>query len=118
MTQTEKYFVELSSNLKDAFAQVFGNPEMFYKTAYLIAKNEHLTSLDKNDQWEQKIEIIHYYQNKLKEFLNNLSLDGENLMADIASDYFEDYVHYRDNIDFGLSNEEFLSVLKEIQHKL
>ncbi|MCH5329238.1 MAG: hypothetical protein J1E02_09475 [Coprobacter sp.] len=118
MTPTASYFSQLPADVQAAFEPVFGSAEMFYKTAYLIARNEHITSLDKAGNWEERVEVIHYYQDKLKQFLNRLSLDGENLMADIASDYFEDYVHYKDDIDFGMTNEDFLKIMRAIQQSL
>lgn len=118
MTPTATYFSQLPAELQERFAPVFGSAEMFYKTVYLIARNEHITSLDKVGNWEERVEVIHYYQHKLKAFLNGLSLDGENLMADIASDYFEDFVQYKDDIDFGMTNEDFLKIMRAIQSEL
>ena len=118
MTPTESYFINLPSEIKNLFIPVFGSAENFYKTVYLIARNEHITSLDKVANWEQRIDVIHYYQDKLKHFLNSLSLDGDNLIADVASDYFEDYVHYKDDVNFGMTNEDFLNIMRAIQEKL
>ena len=39
-------------------------------------------------------------------------------MADVASDYFEDYVHYKDDVNFGMTNEDFLNIMRAIQEKL
>ena len=113
MTPTESYFINLPSEIKNLFIPVFGSAENFYKTVYLIARNEHITSLDKVANWEQRIDVIHYYQDKLKHFLNSLSLDGDNLMADVASDYFEDFVNYKEP-ELDITNEEFIAIIRNL----
>jgi len=45
--------------------------------------------------------------------LEELGLPGKDIMADITSDYLEDYVNFREK-DFGMTNEEFISIIKRI----
>lgn len=114
MTKTETYLSELPDEAKALFIPVFGSSEGFYATTYLIARNEHITSQEKPEQWEQKVEIIHFFQQKTESFLNSIGLDGKELLADIASDYFEDFVNYKER-DFNMSNDDFLTVIRKIQ---
>ena len=77
----------LPDERKACFVPVFGSVERFYTIVYLIAKNEHLTEQEKPP--------------------------GEDTVADIASDYFEDYVQYREP-EFGITNEDFVDVIRKI----
>jgi len=45
--------------------------------------------------------------------LDELELPGKDILADIASDYLEDYVNYREK-EFRMTNEEFISIIKRI----
>ena len=45
--------------------------------------------------------------------LDELGLDGKDIMDGIASAYLEDFVNYREQ-DFGMTNEEFISIIKRI----
>lgn len=114
MTQTETYLNELSSPILEAFKPVFENIEKFYAVCYLIIKNEHVLSQEKPELWEEKIKTVQWFKDKIERKLNENNLNGKDIIADIASDYFEDYVHYKER-DFGMNNEKFISYIKQIQ---
>ena len=114
MTQTETYLNELSLPILDAFKPIFDSIEKFYAVNYLIIKNERILSQEKPELWEEKIKTVQWFKDKIEHHLNAHNLNGKDIIADIASDYFEDYVHYKDQ-DFGMTNEEFISYIKQIQ---
>ncbi|MCC8133045.1 MAG: hypothetical protein LIP04_05265 [Tannerellaceae bacterium] len=49
--------------------------------------------------------------------MDSYGLAGEDILADIASDYFEDYVNYR-CIELNMENEDFIQIIKRIPNKL
>ena len=61
----------------------------------------------------EKIRTVHAYQGMIRFMLEELGLPGKDIMADITSDYLEDYVNFREK-DFGMTNEEFISIIKRI----
>ena len=112
-TATQNYLDLLPDSTKQKFAPVFGDIAKFYITVYLIARNEHIIGNDKPDRHEDKLDVIHNVQNRIEAFLNQNDLPGKDIMADIASDYFEDYVHYREP-EIDMSNEEFLDIIRKV----
>lgn len=92
---------------------IYGSIDKFYATVYLIAKNEHLLQQEKPAAWEQKIRTVHAYQGIIRFMLDELEIDGKELMADITSDYLEDYVSFREK-NFNMTDEEFIRILKRI----
>ena len=105
MTQTEIYLNDLQSPILETFKPIFKSIEKFYATCYLIIKNEHVLSQEQPELW---------FKDKIERKLNDNNLNGKDIVADIASDYFEDYVHYKER-DFKMTNEEFISYIKQIQ---
>ena len=47
MTKVQSYLASLPEEKRALFAPVYGDVDRFYTVVYLIAKNEHLTDLDK-----------------------------------------------------------------------
>ena len=45
--------------------------------------------------------------------LDELSLNGKDILEATASDYLEDFVNFREQ-DFGLTDEEFIAIIKRI----
>ena len=45
--------------------------------------------------------------------MSSFGLDGSEIVADIASDYFEDYVNYKEP-DIRMANEEFLGIIQKV----
>ena len=64
--------------------------------------------------WEEKCETVAWFRHKIERILAQNGLPGEDIVADIASDYFEDYVHYIDRT-FDISNDEYINYIKQLQ---
>ncbi|MCB9017159.1 MAG: hypothetical protein WCU80_07060 [Paludibacteraceae bacterium] len=114
MTQTQKFIADLPKDKRKGLSQQFFSPELFYDAVYLIVQNGHLLQQTQPDMWEMKLKNVEYYQKRMEEKLDAMGLDGENLVADIASDYFEDYVHYRE-IQLDITNQQFMDVIRKLQ---
>lgn len=113
MTKIQEELAGLPEEKKALFVPVFGDMDKFYAVMYLIARNEHLTELDKPERYEDRLKVIRQVRHKAEEMLNGFGLDGAEILADIASDYFEDYVNYKEP-EWPLTNEEFLDLIRKI----
>lgn len=113
MSKILEQIKEFPSEIQEKIKTVYGSLNRFYATVYLIAKNEHILQNEKPDQYEERLKVVHAYQGMIRFMLEEAGLPGEDILADIASDYLEDYVNYREK-DFGMSNEEFISIIKRI----
>ncbi len=115
MTKIELFIHTLPDETAKNIHTLFGSTDMFYAVCYLIAKNEHINYLDKHEQWEIRDKIITNVWQNIEIFLNNLSLNGKEILADIKSDYLEDFVQYRERT-FTITNDEFISIIKKVQN--
>lgn len=113
MTKVQELLAALPVEKKALFIPVFESVDHFYTIVYLIAKNEHLTEQEKPDRYEDRLQVIRQIRRKVEHLLDSFGLQGEDIVADIASDYFEDYVQYREP-DFQITNEEFIDVIRKI----
>jgi len=113
MSEIKNKISSFPEEVKSRISKVFGNVDKFYATVYLIAKNEHINEEEKAPNWETRRKIIHAYQERIKYLLAELDLPANDIIADIKSDYLEDYVNYKD-IDFDMTNEEFIEIIKRI----
>ncbi|MCD7938233.1 MAG: hypothetical protein LUG98_15355 [Tannerellaceae bacterium] len=113
MSKIKSWLVSLPEETKALFTPVFGSVEQFYTVVYLVAMNEHTTELDKPDQYQQRLHTIRHIRKQLERLLDGYGLDGEGTVADIAGDYFEDYVNYREP-DLDITNEEFMRILRNL----
>ena len=113
MSQALITIKKMSDEAKAHISKIYGSTDKFYATVYLIAKNELLLQQHKPAAWEQKMRTVHAYQGIIRFMLDELGINGQELMADIASDYLEDYVSFREK-NFDIDNEEFISILKRI----
>lgn len=93
----------LPDEKKACFVPVFGSVERFYTIVYLIAKNDY----------EDRLQVIRQIRRKVEQLVDSFGLPGEDTVADIASDYFEDYVQYREP-EFGITNDDFVDVIRKI----
>ena len=109
MTTIQETLVGLPEETKKRIEPVFGSVEILYEVVYLIAKNEHLTDLNKPDNYESRMAVIRRIRLQVEKLL-----DGKEIVADIASDYFEDYVKYVEK-DVSITNEQFMQVLHKIE---
>ena len=94
---------------------LFGSVSKLYAVCYLVARTDHELTSQKAPLWEQKVATVHYIKNKIITFLDRLAIDGQNLWDDIASDYFEDFVAYRER-NFSLTNDEYIAIIKNMQN--
>lgn len=113
MTKVQELLAQLPDEKKSLFVPVFGSAERFYTIVYLIAKNEHLTEQEKPDRYEDRLQVIRQIRRKVERLVDSFGLPGEDIVADIASDYFGDYVQYREP-DFQITNEAFIDVIRKI----
>lgn len=113
MTKIQEELAGLPEEKKALFVPLFGDVDKFYAVMYLITRNQHLTELEKPARYEDRLEVIRQVRQKAEEIVNGFGLDGTEILADIASDYFEDYVNYKE-LDSPLTNEEFLDVIRKI----
>ena len=103
----------LPEDKKALFAPLFGSVERFYTVVYLVARNEHLTDLDKPDRYQDRLQVIRQVKTKIERLVDAFGLPGEEIVADITSDYLEDFVAYRERT-FAITNDAFLSILRKI----
>ena len=57
--------------------------------------------------------LVKQVKKKLECILDGIGLNGEDVVADIASDYFEDYVQYKESY-CPITNEEFVANIRKI----
>lgn len=113
MTKNQETLAALPEEKKVLFVPVFGDVDKFYTVVYLIARNEHVTDLEKPDRYEDRLQVIRQIRNKVEKLVSSYGLDGPEIVADIASDYFEDYVNYKEP-DIQMTNEEFIGIIQKV----
>lgn len=113
MTKIQEFLAALPEEKKAMFAPVFGDVDKFYTVVYLITRNEHLTDLEKPERYEDRLQVIRQVKSRLETMISSFGLDGKEIVADIASDYFEDYVNYKEP-QFDITNEEFVGIIQKI----
>lgn len=113
MTKTEAYLASIAEDKKVKISEIFGSMEKFYQCVYLIAKNEHMVQMHKPDHMEQRLKMIHDVQDKIEKFIDSLELSGYDILADIKSDYLEDYLAMR-SISLLFDNEEFVEMVRKV----
>lgn len=114
MTKIQDMLAALSEEKKIRFLPVFDNVEKFYTVVYLITRNEHISDQEKPDRYEDRLQVIRQIRLKTEEIVSSFGLDGKEIVADIASDYFEDYVNYREP-ELEVTNDEFVSIIQRIR---
>ena len=113
MTHIQETLAALSAEQKAQFVPVFGSIDKFYTVIYLIARNEHITDQEKPDRYEDRLQVIRQIRSKAEKLVDSYGLDGSEIVADIASDYFEDFVNYREP-ELDITNEEFVDIIQKI----
>lgn len=115
MTKIQEYLAALAKDKKELFIPVFGSVSKFYTVVYLIARNEHVTELERPERYEDRLQVIRQIRNKLEKLVDTFAPDmnGADIVADIASDYFEDYVNYEEP-ELDITNEEFIRILQKM----
>ena len=113
MTKIQEFLAALPEDKKALFIPVFGNVYKFYTVVYLIARNEHVTDLEKPDRYEDRLQVIRQIRSKVEDLVSSYGLEGKEIVADIASDYFEDYVNYKEP-ELEITNEEFIGIIQKL----
>ena len=113
MTKIQEFLAALPEDKKALFIPVFGNVDKFYTVVYLIARNEHVTDMEKPDRYEDRLQVIRQIRSKVEDLVSSYSLEGKEIVADIASDYFEDYVNYKEP-ELDITNEEFIGIIQKL----
>ncbi len=113
MSEVQQKLKELSGSATRKINNIYGSIDKFYATVYLIARNEHQCQMMAVPAADQRMKTIRAYQGLIRFMLDELGLDGKDIMDAIASDYLEDFVNYREQ-SFGMTNEEFISIIKRI----
>ena len=103
----------LPEEKKALFGPLFGSVERFYTVVYLVARNEHLTEMDKPDRYQDRLRVIRQVKEKIERLVDAFGLPGKETVADITSDYLEDFVAYRERT-FDITNDAFLAILRKI----
>ena len=113
MTKIQEFLAALPEEKKALFVPLFGDIDKFYAVVYLIIRNEHITDQEKPERYEERLQVIRQVKEKLETLMSSFQLDGKEIVADIASDYFEDYVNYKEP-DFDITNEEFIGIIQKL----
>lgn len=113
MTQIYDYLSSLPEEMQSLFIPVFGSVERFYTVVYLIARNEHVTDQEKPDRYEDRLQVIRRIKQKVERLVDSFGLDGADIVADITSDYLNDYIAYKER-PMDLSNDEFVKIVQNI----
>lgn len=113
MTKIQEFLAALPEDKKALFILVFGNVDKFYTVVYLIARNEHVTDMEKPDRYEDRLQVIRQIRSKVEDLVSSYGLEGKEIVADIASDYFEDYVNYKEP-ELDITNEEFIGIIQKL----
>ena len=113
MTKIQEFLATLPEDKKALFIPVFGNVDKFYTVVYLIARNEHVTDMEKPDRYEDRLLVIRQIRSKVEDLVSSYGLEGKEIVADIASDYFEDYVNYKEP-ELDITNEEFIGIIQKL----
>ena len=113
MTKIQESLATLPEDKKALFIPVFGNVDKFYTVVYLIARNEHVTDMEKPDRYEDRLQVIRQIRSKVEDLVSSYGLEGKEIVADIASDYFEDFVNYKEP-EPDITNEEFIAIIRKL----
>ena len=113
MTKIQEFLAALPEDKKALFIPVFGNVDKFYTVVYLIARNEHVTDMEKPDRYEDRLQVIRQIRSKVEDLVSSYGLEGKEIVADIGSDYFEDYVNYKEP-ELDITNEEFIGIIQKL----
>ena len=113
MTEIQQQLKELSGAETRKINSIYGSIDKFYATVHLIARSEHQCQNMSVPGAEQRLKTIRAYQGMIRFMLDELSLNGKDILEATASDYLEDFVNFREQ-DFGLTDEEFIAIIKRI----
>ena len=110
---TTSFWQILPEEKKSLFSPCFRSMEKFYTVVYLIAGMSYVTDQEKPDRYEDRLQVIRQIRNRVEKLVSSYGLDGGEIVADIASDYFEDYVNYKEP-ELDITNDGFIAILQKI----
>lgn len=113
MSQNREQLKKLPKTLLQKIDKIYGSTDTFYATVYLIARNEHHCQMMAVPAGDQRMKTIKAYQGMIRFMLDEAGVNGKEIMEQIAGDYLEDFVNYKEQ-DFGMTNEEFIAIIKRI----
>ena len=113
MTKIQEFLAALPEDKKALFVPVFGDMDKFYTVVYLIIRNEHITDQEKPERYEDRLQVIRQVKSRLEALITSYGLDVKDIVADIASDYFVNYVNYKEP-EFDITNEEFIGIIQKL----
>ena len=113
MSETKKKLKKLPPQLQKLIKEKYGSLDKFYATVYLIARNEHQAQIANMPGAEQRLKTIRAIQGMVRFMLDEHEVNGKELMDEIATDYLNDFIAYKEQ-DFGLTDIEFIEIIKRI----
>lgn len=113
MTKIQEFLATLPEEQKALFVPIFGSVDRFYTVVYQIESNAHLTDREKPERYEDRMQVIRQIRKRVENLVTSFGLEGEDIVADIASDYFDDFANYRE-FEPGITNDEFIAVIRKI----
>ena len=57
--------------------------------------------------------MMQQVRTKVEQLVTSYGFDGHEIVADISSDYFEDFVNYKDS-ETEMPHDEFIRIIKKI----
>lgn len=113
MNKVKDQLNKLPKPLLKKIKEIYGDIDKFYATVYLIARNAHQCEMKAVPGWEQRLKTIRAYQGMIRFMLDEAEVNGREIMDDIATEYLEDFIKYKEQ-DFGMTDDEFISIIKKI----
>ena len=112
MTTAQERLQKLSDETRMAIQLWFGDVPIFYAFFYTITQKEHLIDLNKAQGWQEQLKAAQYYRRLCSKKVIKECVLPDELLEDIASDYFEDFANYREKT---LMDEKlFVSFLRKL----
>ena len=113
MTTAEKNLSQLGEVQKQCVCALFGSVQNFYDCIYLLTQTEHLLHENKPQDWERKLESAQFCRKLIDKRVQHDCEIDEGLLADIRSDYFEDYANFRER-KVALSQNDFIDIIQKL----
>lgn len=114
MSKIKEQLNKLPKPLLKNIKETYGSTDKFYATVYLIARNAHQCEMMAVPGSDQRLKTIRAYQGMIRFMLDEAEVNGKELMDEIATEYLEDFINYKEQ-DFGMTDEEFVSIIKRIR---
>ena len=80
MSEIQQKLEKLPGKAIKKINSIYGSVDKFYTTVYLIARNEHQCQMMSVPAADQRIKTIHAYQGLIRFMLDELGLDGKDIV--------------------------------------